>query len=252
MKLKLDEAGHVVVSDGKPVYVRDDGTEVAFDAPGTVATISRLNGEAKGHREAKEAAEAKLKPFEGISDPAAAKKALETIANLDAKKLVDAGDVEKVKAEAIKAVEEQYKPIVAERDALKTELYSEKIGGAFARSKVIADKFVIPVDMVQARFGSNFKLEEGKVVAYDQNGNKVFSKSNPGELAGFDEALETLVASYPYKEHILKGTGGNGAGARGGTGGGDQGTKQMGRDEFTKLSPADQMSKMRDGFTLVD
>ncbi len=252
MKLKMDEAGHVVVSDGKPVYVRDDGTEVAFDAPGTVATISRLNGEAKGHREAKEAAEAKLKPFEGISDPAAAKKALETIANLDAKKLVDAGDVEKVKAEAIKAVEEQYKPIVAERDALKTELYSEKIGGAFARSKVIADKFVIPVDMVQARFGSNFKLEEGKVVAYDQNGNKVFSKSNPGELAGFDEALETLVAAYPYKEHILKGTGGSGGGARGGNGGGDPAKKQMGRDEFAKLSPTDQMSKMRDGFTLVD
>ncbi len=57
MKLKLDENGHVVVSDGKPVYVHDDGKEVAFDAVGTVATISRLNGEAKSHRERAEAAE---------------------------------------------------------------------------------------------------------------------------------------------------------------------------------------------------
>lgn len=32
MKLKLDENGYVVVQDGKPVYVHDDGKEVAFDA----------------------------------------------------------------------------------------------------------------------------------------------------------------------------------------------------------------------------
>lgn len=252
MKLKLDEAGHVVVSDGKPVYVRDDGSEVAFDAPGTVATITRLNGEAKGHREAKEAAETKLKAFEGITDAAAAKKALETLANLDAKKLVDAGEVEKVKAEAIKAVEERFAPVAAENEKLKGELYAEKIGGAFARSKIISEKFVIPADMVQARFGQSFKLEDGKVVAYDQNGNKIFSKANPGELASFDEALDTLVSSYPYKDHILKGTGGSGGGARGGSGSGDQGKKQMSRDEFGKLAPAEQMSKMRDGFTLVD
>lgn len=27
MKLKLDDQGHVVVQDGKPVYVHDDGKE---------------------------------------------------------------------------------------------------------------------------------------------------------------------------------------------------------------------------------
>lgn len=64
MKLKLDEQGHAVLQDGKPVYVHDDGKEVAFDAPATVATITRLNGEAKVHREGKEAAEKALKAFE--------------------------------------------------------------------------------------------------------------------------------------------------------------------------------------------
>jgi len=34
-----------------------------------LATITKLNGEAKGHRERAEAAEAKFKPFEGIEDP---------------------------------------------------------------------------------------------------------------------------------------------------------------------------------------
>ena len=52
MKLKLDANGHVVVQDGKPVYVDDAGQDVVFDAVGTTEAIKRLNGEAKGHREA--------------------------------------------------------------------------------------------------------------------------------------------------------------------------------------------------------
>lgn len=65
MKLKLDEQGHVVVQDGKPVYTHDDGKDVAFDAPSAVSKITALNAEAKGHREAKEAAETRAKAFEG-------------------------------------------------------------------------------------------------------------------------------------------------------------------------------------------
>ncbi|KRI70990.1 DUF6651 domain-containing protein, partial [Acinetobacter baumannii] len=172
------------------------GKEMPHDAPHSVATIARLNNEAKTHREAKEAAEKALKAFEGIEDPAAAKKALQTIQNLDDKKLVDAGEVEKVKAEAIKAVEEKYAPIVAQRDALEASLHKELIGGGFARSKYIQDNIAVPVDMVQATFGHHFKIEEGKVVAYDPNGEKIYSRVRPGELANVDEALESLVGGY--------------------------------------------------------
>src|SRR5674476_814050 len=100
MKLKLDDAGAVVLADGKPVYVHDDGKELPFDAA-TVATIARLNAEAKGHREGKERAETALKAFEGLEDPVAARKALETVKNFKDKQLVDAGEVERVKAEAV-------------------------------------------------------------------------------------------------------------------------------------------------------
>lgn len=67
MKLKLDENGNVVVQDGKPVYVYDDGQEIAFDAMQNMAKISQLNAEAKQHREAKEKAEALLKAFDGLN-----------------------------------------------------------------------------------------------------------------------------------------------------------------------------------------
>lgn len=237
MKLKLDDQGHAVLQDGKPVYVGDDGKELALDPPGMYATIRRLNGEAQGHREAKEAVEAKLKKFEGIEDPAAAIDALTKLKNLDAKKLIDAGEVEKVKNEAIKAVEEKYKPIVEKAAALEQELYAEKIGGAFARSKFIAEKIAIPSDLVQARFGKHFDLKDGKTFAKDAAGNPIYSRARPGETADFEEALEIIVDSYPQKDHILKGNGGGGGGApaRGGA---------IGKD-LSGLSPVDRMNAAR-------
>lgn len=251
MKLKLDENGHVVVTDGKPVYINDDGKEIAFDVAGTVATISRLNGEAKSHRERAEAAESSLKSFEGIADPKAALQAIETIKNLDAKKLVDAGEVDKVRAEAIKAIEEKYAPVLKERDDLQAALVNEKVGGSFLRSQFIAEKMAIPADFVQARFGDAFKLEGDQVVAYDKQGNKLFSRSNPGEVAKFDEALEILIDNYPHKDHILKGSTASGSGSLGGQGGGNSKTS-LARSQFDQLPPAKQMEHIKSGGTITD
>ena len=219
MKLKLDENGHVVVQEGKPVYVHDDGKEVVFDAPGTVSTITRLNAEAKSHRERAETAEKTLKGFDGIADPAAARNALDVVSKLDQKKLVDAGEIDTVRSEISKAFQTQLDEANGKAQTYEQQLYAEKIGGSFARSKYIADKLAVPVDMVQATFGQNLKIEEGKVVAYDAQGQKIFSRSRPGELADFDEAIETLVSQYPHRDHILKSSNANGGGAQGGDGG---------------------------------
>jgi hypothetical protein len=250
MPFKLDANGAIVTQEVNgqklPVYVHADGKETPFDADGTISTISRLNGEAKGHRERAEKAEGALKAFEGITDPAAAIKALNTVKNLDDKKLVDAGEVEKVKAEAIKSVRAEFEPIVKERDTLKGELYNEKIGGAFARSKFIADKMAIPADMVQAAFGGRFKIEGGKTVALDANGQQIFSRTRHGEPADFEEALEILVDSYPHKATILKGSGASGGGASGSSGGGAGGKRTITRAQFNAMGPADQAAAGRD------
>jgi hypothetical protein len=263
MKLKLDENGHVVVENGMPVYVHDDGKELPFDALNAVTTIAHRNGEAMRHRERAEQAEARLKAFEGIEDPEAAKKALETIKNIDEGKLLSAGKVEEIKAAAKRAAEEQVaeankrnaealKIAEQERDALRAEYHGEKIGGAFGRSKFVSEKLAIPPDMVQARFGNAFKVEDGgRVVAYDSAGNKIFSRAKPGDVADFDEALELLVDQYPYKDHILKGTGHRGDGARpNGTAG--HGGKTMTRAQFEQLPPAQRPAKIAEGVQIVD
>lgn len=253
MKLKtveIEGTTYAEVKDGKPVFVEDDGSENAIDVPQSVQTIARLNREAQGHREAKEAAEAQLKQFEGIDDPGAARKALDTVKSLKDKELIDAGEVEKVKAEAIKAVEEKYKPVLEERDGLKSTLEKEMIGGRFARSKFAADKLAIPTDLVQSAFGDRFKIEDGKVVAYGPDGNKVFSKERPGEPADFDEALELLVNQYPNKDQILKGSGHQGGGAR--PPNGKAGAKTMTRSEYDQMAPLERQKLLSDGYTLTE
>lgn len=261
MKLKFDEKNAVVIQDGKPVYVADDGKEIAFDAPATRDTITRLNKEAQTHRERAEAAETKFKEYEGIEDPEKARKALETVKNLDDKKLIDAGEVEKVKLEAKTAFDEQlkqqerkYKPVVEdltkERDSFRSQLHHEKLSTAFSRSKFIQDKLAIPVDLAQARFGDAFYIEDGKIRAKSVDGNLIYSRANPGNPAEFDEAMEIMVDSYPYRDSILKGSGASGGGA-GGAGGGAGGKRQVTRAQFDAMEPVEKIRAAREA-VLVD
>jgi hypothetical protein len=264
MKLKLAELNgkqYAEIQDGKPVIIEEDGKEIPFDIAHTRSTISRLNNEAKTWREKTEANDAKLKLFEGIEDPELAKKALDTIKNLEEGKLVAAGKVEEIKAEAKKAAEEQvaagakqYAAKLAaaekERDSYRDSLYAEKIGGAFSRSKFISEKAAIPADIMQARFGTAFKVEEGKTVAYDSAGNKIYSKSRPGEHADFDEALEVLVDQYTYRDQIMKGTGSTGSGMPSIIGA--NGARSISRAEFDKMPPMQQFDVAKKGTAIVD
>ena len=249
MPYKFDAQGQIVLQEVNgqklPVFVHPDGKEAPLDGDATVATIGRLNGEAKGHRERAEAAESALKPFKdaGITDPAAAAKALSTVANLDAKKLVDAGEIEKVKNEAIQAVEAKYAPIVKEAETLKGQLNTHLIGGAFSGSKFVAEKFAAEgpagVEIARALFGQSFKVEDGKVVAYGKDGNRLMSTSRVGEYATPEEALHILVDTHSQKDMILKATGASGSGNTGGAGG-RGGNAKISRLEFEKLPPAKQ------------
>lgn len=270
MKLKIVKVGdkeYAEISDGKPIYLEDNGNEVPVDVPAARATITRLNGEAKGFREAKEAAETKLKLFEGLDDPVAAKKALETIKNIDQGQLIAAGKVEEIKVAAQRAADEKVaattKQFQTELDAAKTErdkfkgdLYSEKIGGAFARSKFISEKIAVPPDMLQALFGKQFTVEEGKIIARDAAGNIINSSTKFTEPAEFEEAVETIVKQYPNRDRIMKGANSTGSGTRHAANGNGGAGRTMTREEFSRLPPMQQAALMqptnKDRPTIVD
>lgn len=254
MKLRtkeIDGVTYAEVQDGKPVYEDEGGQTIAFDAPGTRDTIKRLNGEAKAHREAKEAAETLAKQFDGL-DAKAARDALDKLSKLDAKKLVEAGDMDAAIQTALKPVQDQLAAALAEKETLTSSLNKAVIGSSFGQSKFASEKLTpAGVDLVRTLYADRIKVEDGRPIGYDQNGQKLYSKSRPGELADFDEIVETFVETYPYKEHILKGAGASGGGAKPGNGGAT-GSKTISRSEFEGLSQADRAAKIKDGVKVVD
>lgn len=228
---KLDADGKITLKDGQPVYVKEDGTETTIDA----STISRLNAEAKSNRERAEAAESIVGKFKDI-DPDKARDAIAKLSKIDAKQLIDAGEVDKLKDEIAKG----YTAQITERDAtiatLSSTVDNMTLSTAFSRSKFIADRIAVPPEMFEATFAKQFKVEGGKVVPYDKNGNKIFSKSRMGDLADVDEAFEIMVEGYAHKDAILKApnVGGSGNGGGGGNRGGGRAIK---RGDFDALAP---------------
>ena len=260
MQLKI-ENGVAVVQDGKPVFTNAEGKDIPVDVPGLWDKIPALQGEAKQHREAKEALEAKFKAFEGL-DPEAARKALETVSNLDAGKLMDAGKVDALRAEIAKSweqkvasTEEGYKGQLSKAEqALKDKdasIHKLLVTGGFNSSNFIKEKTVLPPDVAAAYFGKHFEVEDNngelRVVA-KIDGNTLFSRSNPGQPASQEEAIEMLFERHPSKDALLKGAqGGSGMPANGGSGG----AKSMRRAEFDKLDPSTQAQRMREGWVVT-
>lgn len=249
LKLKLDANGNVVVQDGKPVYVHEDGKEIPFDAEGALNKIRDLNAENKSHREAAETANTKLKMFDGV-DPEAAKKALELAKNLDDKKLLDTKGVEELKAQISASFKSQIEDIQkeAQKAAKKLEtqvqerdgtIFNLMVTNRFHTSEFVKKKVAVPSDMIEAAFGKHFKVENGKVVGYKADGSPIYSRKSPGETADFDEALEIMVDGYPHKDHILKGSGSSGNGTPPG------GSKQAAGKEIMDLPPAERIAAAR-------
>jgi regulator of replication initiation timing len=248
MKLKTDASGGYVVQDGKPVYVADDGKELALDGAELYGKVKQLMGESRDKRLENEELKTKLAQFTGIEDPKAAREALETIKSIDGKLKAD---VEKVRVEVSKSYEAKLAELTGKLQATESTLQRELIGGGVARSKFAAEKSALPADLLLATFGQQLTVENGVVVGKRSDGSPIYSRANPGQLAGLDEALETLVSESPHRDHILKATAKGGSGAQPGTpGGGVQ--KTMPSAEFDKLAPKEQAARMAEGYKLTD
>jgi hypothetical protein len=220
LKVLIDgkETEVIAARDGKPIDVDNSGNETAIDVPHMFSKITALNAEAKTNREAAEAATNQLAKFANI-DPAAAAKALETVANLDTKKLIDAGEVDKVKAQVAAVYEDKIVKLTKDSEekiaAKDSHIYKLEVSNRFASSPFIngdSAKIILPPDIAEATFGKNFKIEEGRMVAYIGD-EKIYSKERAGELADFEEAIQVIVDRYPLKDRILRGTNSQGNGA---------------------------------------
>lgn len=240
-KLKLDGDGHVVLENGMPVWITDEGSEIAYDAPGLFASVAATRTERDAAKTRAKEAEAILRKF-GSNDAEYAK-SLERIAlasKIDESKLVASDKLEE-------AVNLRLQPFVAERAAEKaaaeaalaqkdTQLRSVLLSGKFATAEFTKKLYPTP-DMIEAKFGAHFKIENGEVVAYHDPActNKIYSKKDPSKSADFNEALETVVTADPNFKRWAKPNAANGGNAVGGEG------SSAGGADTSALSPDAKM-----------
>lgn len=252
--LKMDEQGHVVVKDGKAVYIAEDGAELVFDPGQSHDKIIALNAEAKQYRLKFKEVEDKLAKF-GDTDPDEVEAFLETLEELGGPEGIEklkegsAVDLDSIKRAITDSYEAKMASLIKSYDTKlgeSTEALTGKdakirsllIGNGFATSRFLNEKTTLPTDIGEAMFGKHFRIEDDKVVAY-LGEDPIYSRERHGEPASIDEALEVIVNAYPMKDRILKSMGG-GSGAQGG---GSQ-HKGLGAG-FDNLSPTQRLTAAR-------
>lgn len=260
-KLVTEADGSTVkLRNGKIVFTLDDGKEDEVDPAEVYTGRSRLaavNSESATHRRDKEALAAKLKAFEdaGITDAKKAADALSLIEKIDQKKLIDAGEVDKVR-DSIKATFEGQTAAEKERaDKAEARVRGMLLQSAFDKSQWIKDNIAIPVDIFQATFSRYFEIDnDGNITAKDASGNPILTR-NPDKLghpAPFEEAVKTIVDGYAQKDAILLGNKNTGSGNDGKGGNAPRG-RTVRRADWQRMNPVEQQKVALDpNMTIVD
>lgn len=258
MPWKRNDDGTLVIDDNNPVRLDGDGKEYpmpdkALDT--TLSNLSKANGESAERKRKLRELEQKFEPLKDIEDFAgwqkSAQEALEIVSNLDDKKLIDSGEVEKVKKSISESYENKIKSI--------TDSYETKLGDASKvletkdkqlRQKIIFEEITkseelkktfygnLPGDAV-AVFGPHFDFDEdGKPFAH-VDGVKILSDENPGEVANIDEAIRKIINKRPDKDSIYL--------AQPGGGGTPPGGAPLSSTAWRNLPPAERLNAARAG-----
>ncbi len=224
---ELDENGRVVFIDDD-LADEDPKKVIPVDVVSTYQTIPSLRAEAASHRKNAEDLKKKLEVF-GDIDADKAREAITLVQNLKDGDLVKAGEVEALKKQYADSFADEKRSLIEgfshKETGLKKDLEERDgtirnlmISSQFAKSSFFTGenpKTILPPEIAETYYAGNFKIEaiNGKqtAVAY-LNGEKLYSRTNPGELASFDEAIERIIDSSPNKNRIIASTKGGGGG----------------------------------------
>lgn len=206
--------------DGGKIVLDDEGRKFAFDVLATEKVITGLRAENKAFRskknDLKEEIGAIKQRYAGLEDPDAAKAALDKIKALTPDGTIN---LEQYEAAVAKRVAEG---LNSEIDSLKAsleettgKLYNATVSNQFVTSETIK-KTIFPASKAQRIYGSQFDAD-GTARGWD--GDKIYSKEDPGKPAGFDEAMTVLIETDPETkaDDVWRGSGASGSGSEHGS-----------------------------------
>ena len=225
------------------------GFKTLSEIEGLSSALGKERGRADNAEKALKALQGKLEGF----DVEAGRKAMEQVARMTE-------DQKAREAQWESNLKQRLDPIQKERDDALARLKDAEarydsmlVDRALADSAFIRDrvsKDPIHQSYVREHFRSAFKVEDGRVVAYDSTGQKMFGTD--GQPCDVDTALSRLVNALPNGQSLLAGSTASGSGASAGTGGVPAGAKTMKRSHFDTLSPAEKMKTVKSGIAIID
>lgn len=229
MPWKQDGSGGIAIENGAPVYVYPQGhehagKEVPFDGDQLMRKLSEVNSESASRRKRLEEVEPILARIKDL-DIEEATKAIATVRNLGDKKLIEAGEVDKVVSSRLTEAQQKHEAALkAERDkaeglagTIRRLTISQKFAesGWFSRPNA-PGKTLLPPDAAESLFGSHFHLDEnGRIVPKYADGTTIGSSKDYNAPADFEEAFGAILERYPNKDAILRSQVSSGGGAQG-------------------------------------
>lgn len=225
LKFKVDGDGKVAVSkDGTVTLLQEDNTEVVADAAplsGLFKTLGTLREQVRTAEEKAAELDKELRKVGATDEERAEVLALSRKARaLSDKDMVEAGKLEELLQTRTAALREKYEKELAELrgtlSAKDSQVYNLEVGSKFAGINNTGRpfdgaKWTPTSDMVQALFEKNFRVENGKMVAYlrlpgtndpKDPGERVYNAQ--GQPADFDEALAILRDKHPNRDKWKK------------------------------------------------
>ena len=197
MPWKTDDNGTMVLTDGNPVWIEEDGNEKVVNYSAMADSLRKANREAAERKAALRELEPLKAAVEGIEDlpgfVKTAKKNAELVAAMDAKVKQGEEDMQARIAAALKPVQDK----LAESENARAELTScynaEKIGNAFAGSKYASEKLQSAA-LARELFARNFSVEDGELVARSATGEPLYN--GEGKPATHRSSVWFMPAAY--------------------------------------------------------
>lgn len=165
MTPKLDSTGNIVLENGMPVYVNNQGEEIAVDVAKMFGKISDLNNESMKHRLAYNEAKSQVEQLKKNAS-----------SNADHEALKDT-----------------VRSLLIDKHLMESSVIKNTVLPVGVAKKYFGDAFKVVE-----------KDGEYQLVGHGKDGNPINSKEDPNKYAQFDEVISMLIESDPTKDTLLK------------------------------------------------
>jgi hypothetical protein len=174
----------------------------------------------KKTQEALEAANKKLKDFDGI-DPVEIRKLMDERKAAEEKKLAAQGEWEALKKQMneahqkdISAKHTEIQELANKSKTLSEQIANLTVGNTFAHSKFIQEELALTTTKARVVYGAHFDYVDGKVVGFDKPAgekDRTMLVDGKGEALAFEDAISKIVEADP--DHMLRSKAKPGAGS---------------------------------------